>query len=211
MQSTHRRNQRAIVAWNGAALGLVLGLIAYGKSVGMAPSLLVEPPPAAFHLYPGFLTHVIQTLCAVPPTVCLFSMAVLRWLRPPQAIDRFLLGGAIATGAFLANEILRIHIVLGYATGLPKWALVLGFAGLLGFYGYTFRDRWAQTPYGLLAAAGVLFILAFAMDSRLLGDDVSALFEGTPKLFSILNYVLYFWLISQNAVIQALQPPAIAD
>lgn len=211
MPFNHRSNRRAILGWNGFTLGLTIVLIIYGKTVGMAPSLLVQPPPAAFHLYPGFLTHGIQTLCAVPPIACLFSLAVLRGLRPPQAIDRFLVGGAIATGAFLANEILRIHIVIGHAAGIPKWLLVLGFAGLLGVYWYTFRDRWAKTPYGLLVAAGILFILAFSMDLRLLGPDVSALLEGIPKLFSILNYVLYFWLTSKNAVVQALQTPAIAE
>jgi len=189
--------------WNGLALLLVLGLLVYGKLAGMPAGALVAPPPGSQNLYVGFLTHAIQILCAVPFVACAFSFGLLRSLQPKQR-HHFLFCSALLTGGFLANEMFRIHIILGGVLGIPKWCTILGYATILLVYAWFFRHHWRSTPYGLLIAAGCLFAVAFAMDSRLLGSGVSDLLEGAPKFFSILNMALYFWLVSRKAVLQSL-------
>jgi len=203
MKQFRHREPRSILWWNGLALLLVLGLIMYGKATGIPAGSLVAPPPGSRNLYVGFLTHAIQILCAVPFVACAFSFGLLRSLQPKQS-HLFLFGSALLTGGFLANEMFRIHIILGGVLGIPKWGTILGYATVLLVYAWCFRHQWRSTPYGLLIAAGCLFVVAFAMDSRLLGSGVSDLLEGAPKFFSILNMALYFWLVSRKAVLQSL-------
>ncbi len=187
------------------ALLLVLVLITYGKLAGLPVQALVAPPPASRSLYVGFLTHAMQLLCAVPVVACAFSFALLQRLQPGRRENQFLLVSGLVTGGFWINEMYRIHVILGTIAGTPKWLVILGYSSVLAAYAWAFRDRWRSTPYGLIIATWWLFVLAFAMDSRLLGNQVSDLFEGIPKFFSFTNLALYFWLICYRSVLKAVR------
>jgi hypothetical protein len=202
MKPFRRHQVHSLLRWNSWAFLLVLALILSGPFVGLSPAALVDPPPASHSLYVGFLTHTMQIFCAVPAIACAFSFALLRTLQPEQRGNAFLFGSALVTGGLMANEIFRIHTFLGFVAGTPKWATILGYSTLVLVYGLGFRRRWRSTPYGLLLAAGCLFVVAWAMDSQLLGENVSPLLEGVPKFFSFLNLALYFWLVCRQEVLE---------
>jgi hypothetical protein len=186
------------------ALALVLVLILYGLITGLPPSSIVTPPYWDQSLYSGFLTHIMQILCAVPVVACAFSYTLLTALRPRSKNTSFLLASTLVTGGFLINEIFRIHIYLASVLGIPKAVTILGYCIVVLLYGLTFRQQWHSTPYELLVASGILFVIAFAMDSQLFGRS-SALLEGIPKFFSFLNLALFFWLVCRQKTLQAFQ------
>jgi hypothetical protein len=41
--------------------------------------------------------------------------------------------------------------------------------------------------------------------SQLTNQELASLFEGLPKLLSVLNLALYFWIVCKTEVIQAYQ------
>jgi len=203
IKNIHSDAVRSILRWNSLAVLLVIALILYGIFAGLPPSAIVAPPPSSQSLYNGFLTHAMQVLCAVPVITCAFSYALLNTLRPHTKANSFLLASALVTGGFLANEILRIHVILSIVAGIPKVATILIYSVALVLYVITFRRQLCFTPYGLLIVTIASFAFAFAMDSQLLGHQ-SPLAEGIPKFFSFLNLALFFWLVCRKEMLQVM-------
>jgi hypothetical protein len=143
----------------------------------------------------ALLTRTFQLLCSVPFMVCTFSYGLLKNMKSSYLEERFLLCSAIFTGAFLFNEIYRVHVYIVVA-GFPKIGVVLLYAVLLLTYGWFFRRELKATPYQLaLAGLGLLFV-AMAVDLlHLPAEDHPSLLEGVPKLFSEINIAFYYWYV----------------
>lgn len=149
----------------------------------------------------AFLTRTFQLLCAVPPIVCAFSYGLLRRLQPHHPDNRFILGSAVITGAFLVNEIYRLHLYLRDDLGVSKVAVSLVYACFLGYYSWVFRREISATPYKVLLAGIALLFFAILIDTlHLRIKVVASLLEGLPKLFSEINVAIYYWLVSKQAV-----------
>ena len=60
----------------------------------------------------ALLTRTFQVLCAVPVIVCSFSYGLAKTMQPRPWQSRFILFSALLTGAFLLNQIYRIHLYI---------------------------------------------------------------------------------------------------
>ncbi|MGE5656951.1 MAG: hypothetical protein ACM37W_10070 [Actinomycetota bacterium] len=146
----------------------------------------------------AILTRTFQLLCAVPVIVCTFSYGLLRTLKPRHPETRFLLVSALLTGAFLVNEIYRIHLYFG-ELGIPKFVFGLVYALALSGYAWVFRQQIQTTPYRiLLAGLGLLFFAIFVDSLQIKLKILASLLEGIPKLFSGINIAIYYWSISKE-------------
>jgi hypothetical protein len=188
---------------NGLILLLVLLLVTYAKTAGLSAKELFLHPEVYSHLTISSLTRLFQILCAVPPTVCLFTYSLLRRFHSIET--RFILCSALITGGFLLNEIYRIHIHLAVA-GIDKPIVILIYAVVLATYGISFRQQIYTTPYSiLLLGIGILFIGIFIDALKLPNQDTTNFLEGVPKVLSQANVSLYFWCVCQQAIRNAIK------
>jgi hypothetical protein len=186
---------RSVFRLNSLSLLLVVIIIGLTKWSNLAVSELFSN--AFFSPQPnlGLLTRTFQLLCSVPFLVCAFSYVLLKTLKLPYVEERFLLCSAIFTGAFLFNEIYRVHVYMVVA-GFPKIGVVVLYSILLVSYGWFFRREFKATPYQLaLTGLGLLFV-AMTVDLLHLPAQVNpSALEGVPKLFSEINIAFYYWYV----------------
>lgn len=180
---------------NSVGVGLTLLIMLYAKRFEPSVTGLFMPPATPPYPTAGFLTHTFQLLCCIPPVICGFTFSFLRQIYPQNKKLNFLFGSTLITSAFLMNEIYRIHIIFLYFS-IPKTITVKVYAIIMLIYFLIFWEELKQTPYYIIMISVILLGLAIIADSLFLrGVIYNPLIEGLPKLFSGLNYALYFWLI----------------
>lgn len=187
---------------NGLVVLLVVFLLIYAKlSVFTSVETLFMPPVAPQHPSERFLTYIFQILCTVPVIICAFTWGLLKTIEPDNKYKNFILGSTLITGGFLFNEIFRIHIIFLYF-GIPK-LLTISFYALAAFlYARFFRKEIKSTPYPLLLVSVGLLLIAVAIDSLRLHNDVFYLLEGLPKIFSAVNLAVYFWYVCHKELVE---------
>lgn len=195
------------VLWlNGAFLLMIAALTGYAELSGLSVKALFLHPESYPHITIGSLTHLFQILCAVPPTVCLFTYSLLRsqpFSKSSSAETRFILASALFTGGFLLNEIYRIHIHLS-ASGISKPAVILVYAVVLALYLISCRQQILQTPYSILLIGVGILAVGIGIDAlHIPNQGLTDFLEGIPKVLSQVNIGLYFWLVCQQALSRA--------
>ncbi|MEG4323288.1 MULTISPECIES: hypothetical protein [unclassified Microcoleus] len=146
----------------------------------------------------ALLTRTFQVLCAVPVIVCSFSYGLAKTMQPRPSKNRFILFSALLTGAFLLNEIYRLHLYIS-SLGIPKLGVSLLYAVFVFSYGWFFRRDLKSTPYKILLAGLGLLFFAIGMDALKLENKILAsLLEGVPKLLSEINIVFYYWYVCKS-------------
>ncbi|MCC3427832.1 MAG: hypothetical protein JGK12_28945 [Microcoleus sp. PH2017_01_SCD_O_A] len=146
----------------------------------------------------ALLTRTFQILCAVPVIVCSFSYGLAKTMQLRPTETRFILFSALLTGAFLLNEIYRIHLYIS-ALGIPKLGVSLLYAIFVFSYGWFFRRELQSTPYKILLAGLGLLFFAIGMDALKLEEKILAsLLEGVPKLLSEINIAFYYWYVCKS-------------
>lgn len=178
---------------NCLAFMVVIAVTGYAKFFTYSVGSVFHPPEYSPYFTVSLLTNVFQILCTIPVVLCFFSWALLRTIKPSNKKMNFLLISAIFTGTFLLIEFFRLHVHL-QQFGIPKpiTALCLGVIAI--GYGLTFWRVIVSTPYFLLLTSMGLMSIVVIVDSlQLPGDGIPSLLEGVPKLFSAINFVLYYW------------------
>ncbi|MGL5064121.1 MAG: hypothetical protein ACRC62_29395, partial [Microcoleus sp.] len=159
----------------------------------------------------ALLTRTFQILCSVPVIVCAFTYGLAKTLQPRNSENRFILCSALLTGAFLLNEIYRLHIYM-ILLGIPKLGVSLLYAVGLFSYGWFFRRELKVTPYKILLAGLGLLFFAIGIDALQLPNKiVASLLEGVPKLFSEINIAFYFWYVCKCFVEKNFRKQLIVD
>jgi hypothetical protein len=186
---------RSLFRLNSLSFLLVILLVVFSQVSGLKISDLFFHPYFSPNPNVALLTRTFQILCAVPVIVCTFSYGLAKSLQPRHPENRFILVSAILTGAFLLNEIYRIHIYL-IGIGIPKLGVSLLYAVGLFSYGWLFRRELKLTPYQILLAGLGLLFFAIGIDALNLQSKIMAsLLEGVPKLFSEINIAFYYWYV----------------
>lgn len=189
---------RSAFRLNCLSLLLVGFLIVLTQFSGLQVSDLFFHPFFSPNPNVAFLTRTFQVLCAVPVIVCSFSYGLAKTLqlRPPET--RFILFSALLTGAFLLNEIYRIHLYIS-AWGIPKLGVSLLYAIFVFSYGWFFRRELHSTPYKILLTGLGLLFFAIGMDAlKLEAKILASLLEGVPKLLSEINIAFYYWYVCES-------------
>lgn len=200
---------RNLLWLNGFCLLLIFVLVFWAKVSGLSAKELFLHPESYSHITIASLTRLFQILCAVPPTVCLFTYSLLRSVPPnlkaSAAETRFILASALFTGGFLLNEIYRIHIHLA-ATGIGKPIVISVYAVILALYILSFRKQLYQTPYPILLLGVGVLAVGIGIDSLHLSDqDLTNFLEGVPKVLSEANVGLYFWCVCRQVIKQTIE------
>lgn len=192
---------QALLWLNGGFLLLIAALTGYVELSGLSVKALFLHPESYPHITIGSLTHLFQILCAVPPTVCLFTYSLLRSRTVSgNPFDRFILASTLVTGGFLLNEIYRIHIHLS-ASGIGKPTVILVYAVVLALYLVGCRQQILQTPYLILLLGVGILAVGIGIDAlRLPNQGLTDFLEGIPKVLSQANIALYFWIVCQQSV-----------
>ena len=196
------RVYQTLLGLNGFLLLLIVALTGYAEISGLSVKDLFLHPESYSHITTGSLTRLFQILCAVPPTVCLFTYSLLR--TQPTAKTRFILASALFTGGFLLNEIYRIHIYLAYSSavsspGIGKPLVILIYAVLLSLYLISFRQQILQTPYSILLIGVGILAVGIGIDSlHIPNQGLTDFLEGIPKVLSQVNIAFYFWIVCQQ-------------
>jgi uncharacterized membrane protein YozB (DUF420 family) len=186
---------------NGLCLLLIFALVLWAKASGLSAKELFLHPESYPHITIASLTRLFQILCAVPPTLCLFTYSLLH-ASSAKASTRFILASALFTGGFLLNEIYRIHIHLS-ATGIGKPIVITVYAIFLALYIFSFRKQLPRTPYPILLFGVGILAVGICIDSLQLPDqDLTNFLEGVPKVLSEANICLYFWCVCRQAIQQ---------
>ncbi|MEG3975295.1 hypothetical protein QT970_11810 [Microcoleus sp. herbarium8] len=188
---------RSVFRLNYLCLFLVALLIIFTQLSGLKVSDLFLQPYFSPKPNVALLTRTFQILCSVPVIVCTFTYGLAQSIQPRNSENRFILFSALLTGAFLLNQIYRIHIYM-IALGVPKLGVSLLYALVLSSYGWFFRRELKLTPYQILLAGLGLLFLAIGVDAlNFKSKIISSLLEGVPKLFSEINIAFYYWYICQ--------------
>lgn len=188
---------RSVFRLNCLCLFLVALLIIFTQLSGLKVSDLFLQPYFSPKPNVALLTRTFQILCSVPVIVCTFTYGLAQSIQPRNSENRFILFSALLTGAFLLNQIYRIHIYM-IALGVPKLGVSLLYALVLSSYGWFFRRELKLTPYQILLAGLGLLFLAIGVDAlNFKSKIISSLLEGVPKLFSEINIAFYYWYICQ--------------
>ncbi|GBF79052.1 hypothetical protein [Aphanothece sacrum] len=183
------------IIFNSVGICLTLLIMLYAKRFEPSVIGLFMPPATPPYPTAGFLTHTFQLLCCIPPVICAFTFSFLKKISPQHKNLNFLLGSSLITSAFLMNEIYRIHIIFLYFN-IPKIITIQVYAIIMLIYFFVFWKDLKQTPYHIIIISVILLFLAIIADSLFLrGVIYNPLIEGLPKLFSGLNYALYYWII----------------
>lgn len=195
---------RTFVWLNGFFLLLMLALIGYAELNGLSVKQLFLHPQVYPNITTASFTRLFQILCAVPPTVCLFTYHLLKTQPSKPTEARFILCSALITGGFLLNEIYRIHIYLA-ASGIGKPIVILFYTVILILYTVGFRKQLRLTPYPLLLIGlGILFV-GIGIDSlQIPNQPLTDFLEGIPKVLSEVNVAFYFWCVCQQSILRNL-------
>ncbi len=189
---------RSAFRLNFLSLLLVGFLVVLTQLSGLQVSDLFFHPFFSPNPNVALLTRTFQVLCTVPVIVCSFSYGLAKNIQPRSSETRFILFSALLTGAFLLNEIYRIHLYIN-ALGIPKLGVIYLYAIFVFSYGWFFRRDLQSTPYKILLAGLGLLFLAIGIDALKLEDKIlSSLLEGIPKLLSEINIAFYYWYVCQS-------------
>jgi hypothetical protein len=189
---------RSAFRLNCLSLLLVGVLVVLTQLSGLQVSDLFFHPFFSPNPNVALLTRTFQVLCAVPVVVCSFSYGLAQTLQLRPAETRFILFSALLTGAFLLNEIYRIHLYIG-VWGIPKLGVSLLYAIFVFCYGWFFRRELRSTPYKILLTGLGLLFFAIGMDAlNLEGKILASLLEGVPKLLSEINIAFYYWYVCKS-------------
>ena len=195
----------AIIKINLIFLSLAGGLILWTYLQKSSIYLLFLPPRTPPLPTAGLFTHTFQILCSIPPLICAFSFALLNTIKPQQKSNRFFLASALVTGGFLGNEVYRFHIILLFFK-IPKLTTISVYAVIVLVYLLCFLPKIKRTPYHILLSSLSFLLIAILVDfSQLTNHELASLLEGLPKLLSVLNLALYFWIVCKTEVIQSYQ------
>lgn len=191
---------RTVFRFNSLLVLLLGVLILLTQSSGWEVSDLFFNPFFSPKPSVALLTRTFQILCAVPVVVCTFSYGLLERIQPRRPENGFILFSALITGAFLLNEIYRIHLYL-VRLGVPKLGVSFLYALLLISYAWGFRQQLQSTPYRVLLGGLALLFFAIAIDALKLKNHLLAtLLEGIPKLLSEFNISFYYWCVCRYLV-----------
>ncbi|WP_293148194.1 MULTISPECIES: hypothetical protein [unclassified Microcoleus] len=191
---------RSALRLNCLSLLLVGFLVVLTQLSGLQVSDLFFHPFFSPNPNVALLTRTFQVLCVVPVIVCSFSYGLAKTMQLRPTETRFILFSALLTGAFLLNEIYRIHLYIS-ALGIPKLGVSLLYAIFVFSYGWFFRRELQSTPYKILLAGLGLLFFAIGMDALRLEDKILAsLLEGVPKLLSEINITFYYWYICKSVL-----------
>ncbi|MCC3586946.1 hypothetical protein [Microcoleus sp. PH2017_30_WIL_O_A] len=189
---------RSAFRLNCLSLFLVGFLVVLTQLSGLQVSDLFFHPFFSPNPNVALLTRTFQILCAVPVIVCSFSYGLAKTMQLRPTETRFILFSALLTGAFLLNEIYRIHLYIS-ALGIPKLGVSLLYAIFVFSYGWFFRRELQSTPYKILLAGLGLLFFAIGMDALKLEEKILAsLLEGVPKLLSEINIAFYYWYVCKS-------------
>ncbi|MCC3407127.1 MAG: hypothetical protein JGK17_16325 [Microcoleus sp. PH2017_10_PVI_O_A] len=189
---------RSALRLNCLSLLLVGFLIVLTQISGLQVSDLFFHPFFSPNPNVALLTRTFQVLCAVPVIVCSFSYGLAKTMQLRPTETRFILFSALLTGAFLLNEIYRIHLYIS-ALGIPKLGVSLLYAIFVFSYGWFFRRELQSTPYKILLAGLGLLFFAIGMDAlKLEGKILASLLEGVPKLLSEINIAFYYCYVCKS-------------
>ncbi|MCW6048906.1 hypothetical protein QUB60_04095 [Microcoleus sp. A2-C5] len=189
---------RSAFRLNCLSLLLVGFLVVLTQLSGLQVSDLFFHPFFSPNPNVALLTRTFQVLCAVPVIVCSFSYGLANTMQPRPSKHRFILFSALLTGAFLINEIYRIHLYIG-ALGIRKLGVSLLYAIFVFSYGWFFRRELKSTPYKILLAGLGLLFFAIGMDALHLKSKILAsMLEGVPKLLSEINIAFYYWYVCKS-------------
>lgn len=191
---------RSLWRLNSVSLLLVGLLVFFSQVSGLQVSDLFFHPYFSQSPNVALLTRTFQILCSVPVIVCTFTYGITKKIQPRHPENRFILFSAILTGAFLLNEIYRLHIYM-IGVGIPKLGVSLLYAIGLFSYGWFFRQELRLTPYQILLAGLGLLFFAIGIDAlNLKSKIVASLLEGVPKLFSEINIAFYYWYVCHGFI-----------
>ncbi|MCU0543321.1 MAG: hypothetical protein MUE44_14300 [Oscillatoriaceae cyanobacterium Prado104] len=191
---------RSLWRLNSFSLLLVGLLVFFSQVSGLKVSDLFFHPYFSQHPNVALLTRTFQILCSVPVIVCTFTYGITEKIQPRHPENRFILFSAILTGAFLLNEIYRLHIYM-IGVGIPKLGVSLLYAIALFSYGWFFRQELRLTPYHILLAGLGLLFFAIGIDAlNLKSKIIASLLEGVPKLFSEINIAFYYWYVCHGFI-----------
>jgi hypothetical protein len=189
---------RSAFRLNCLSLLLVGFLVVLTQLSGLQVSDLFFHPFFSPNPNVALLTRTFQVLCTVPVIVCSFSYGLAKTMQLRPTETRFILFSALLTGAFLLNEIYRIHLYIS-ALGISKLGVSLLYAIFVFSYGWFFRRELQSTPYKILLAGLGLLFFAIGMDALKLEDKILAsLLEGVPKLLSEINIAFYYWYVCKS-------------
>ncbi len=189
---------RSALRLNCLSLLLVGFLVVLTKMSGLQVSDLFFNPFFSPNPSVALLTRTFQILCVVPVSVCTFSYGLGKSLGAQPSQNRFIFFSALLTGAFLVNEIYRIHLYIS-SLGIPKLGVILLYAIFVFSYGWFFRRELQSTPYKILLAGLGLLFFAIGIDTLKLQDkNLASLLEGVPKLLSEINIVFYYWYVCKS-------------
>jgi hypothetical protein len=189
---------RSAFRLNCLSLLLVGFLVVLTQLSGLQVSDLFFHPFFSPNPNVALLTRTFQVLCVVPVIVCSFSYGLAKTMQLRPTETRFILFSALLTGAFLLNEIYRIHLYIS-ALGIPKLGVSLLYAIFVLSYGWFFRRELQSTPYKILLAGLGLLFFAIGMDAlKLEGKILASLLEGVPKLLSEINIAFYYWYVCKS-------------
>ncbi|MEG4801098.1 hypothetical protein QUB63_28430 [Microcoleus sp. ARI1-B5] len=194
---------RSALRLNCLSLLLVGFLVVLTQMSGLQVSDLFFHPFFSPNPNVALLTRTFQILCAVPVIVCSFSYGLGKSLGSQPSGNRFIFFSALLTGAFLLNEIYRIHLYIG-AAGIPKLGVSFLYAIFVFSYGWFFRRELQSTPYKILLAGLGLLFFAIGVDALHLKSKIlSSLLEGVPKLLSEINIAFYYWYVCKSFIEKA--------
>jgi hypothetical protein len=156
--------------------------------------------------YTGILANLGILLWAATASICLFTALFLPQLVGKAWRDFFLVSGLL-TLLLLFDDLLRIHDeILPVYLGIKGDILGIGYVFLITLYLLRYRTLIIQYPYTFLILALGLFGLSVALDvapvalkHRFAVADL-LLFEDSPKLLGIANWLAYFAHLSASVV-----------
>jgi hypothetical protein len=89
---------------------------------------------------------------------------------------------------------------------ISKLTTISVYAVIVLVYLLCFLPKIQRTPYHILLSSLSFLLIAILVDfSQLTNHELASLLEGLPKLLSVLNLALYFWIVCKTEVIQSYQ------
>ncbi|HET6594396.1 MAG TPA: hypothetical protein VFG81_02155 [Anaerolineales bacterium] len=201
------KTQRLIQIW--LPILIVLGMTKLFSVAADIPLRQFMLDPTEFMhapFYTGILANLGILLWAATASICLFTALFLPQLVGKAWRDFFLVSGLL-TLLLLFDDLLRIHDeILPVYLGIKGDILGIGYVFLITLYLLRYRTLIIQYPYTFLILALGLFGLSVALDvapvalkHRFAVADL-LLFEDSPKLLGIANWLAYFAHLSASVV-----------
>jgi hypothetical protein len=204
------KTQKLVQIW--LPILIVLGLTKLFSVAADIPLRQFMLDPTEFMhapFYTGILANLGVLLWAATASICLFTAMFLPQLVGKAWRDFFLVSGLL-TLLLLFDDLLRIHDeILPVYLGIKGDVIGIGYVFLIALYLFRYRTLIFQYPYTFLVMALGLFAVSVALDvapdalkHRFSVADL-LLFEDSPKLLGIANWLAYFANLSAAIVTKA--------